>query len=49
MSRISTHKFEDNTVFRLNKDMFDRTDKIYLGLSMFDVPEGMQGKKVGVS
>ena len=34
--------FEDNTVFRLNKDIFHETDKIYLGVSLFDVPESMQ-------
>jgi len=42
MSRNTAGTFEDNTVFRLNKDMFHELDKIYLGLSLFDVPESMQ-------
>jgi hypothetical protein len=42
MSRNSAGTFEDNTVFRLNKDMFHELDKIYLGLSLFDVPDNVQ-------
>jgi len=42
MRRNERYHFEDNTVFRLNNDLFNTQDKIYLGLSLFDVPEDMQ-------
>ncbi|KAI6182078.1 hypothetical protein M3Y97_00341500 [Aphelenchoides bicaudatus] len=42
MTRNLRYTFEDNTVMRLNKGMFHTLDKIYLGLSLFDVPEDMQ-------
>lgn len=49
MTRNLRHTFEDNTVLRLNKGMFHTPDKIYLGLSLFDVPEDMQGTLIEIN
>lgn len=44
MTRNLHYNFEDNTVLRISKDMVNTLDKIYLGLSLFGVPEDMQGR-----
>ncbi|CAD5205917.1 unnamed protein product [Bursaphelenchus okinawaensis] len=41
MIRINDRVFQDNTVIRLSPDVI-ASDKIYLGLSLLDVPEDMQ-------
>ncbi|CAD5208779.1 unnamed protein product [Bursaphelenchus xylophilus] len=41
MMRINDRIFQDNTVIRLSPDVLE-SDRIYLGLSLLDVPEDMQ-------
>ncbi|KAI6203644.1 hypothetical protein M3Y94_00580700 [Aphelenchoides besseyi] len=42
MARNERLYFEDNTVIRLNSDLYNTLGKVYLGLTLFDVPDDMQ-------